>query len=183
MAVERYFLAGWTVALAASEACLEVAGVECSCKWPNDLLAGDDGRKLAGVLSEVGEAGALVVGIGLNCALPAVPTGDPVPPELASATSLERLAGTHPLLLTAREDLACKPQIFRCGEIPLDAVQVPDIGHLRGEFLAEVRHLLTPPTDLAAHGARKPAKRAQQSGLTKPVRPSDMQGLTRREVE
>ena len=93
MAVERYFLAGWTVALAASEACLEVAGVECSCKWPNDLLAGDDGRKLAGVLSEVGEAGALVVGIGLNCALPAVPAGDPVPPELASATSLERLAG------------------------------------------------------------------------------------------
>lgn len=94
--VERYYLAGWTVALAAADACSEVAGVACSCKWPNDLLGGEDGRKLAGVLSEVGDAGALVVGIGLNCALPAVPAvpaGVAEPPELARATSLERLAG------------------------------------------------------------------------------------------
>ena len=38
------------VALAAADACREVAGVEPVLKWPNDLLIG--GSKLAGVLAE-----------------------------------------------------------------------------------------------------------------------------------
>jgi BirA family biotin operon repressor/biotin-[acetyl-CoA-carboxylase] ligase len=50
------------------------AGVDASIKWPNDVLAGEDGsrggRKLAGVLTEMeGEADRvswLVVGIGVN---------------------------------------------------------------------------------------------------------------------
>ncbi|GLZ35658.1 biotin--[acetyl-CoA-carboxylase] ligase [Lentzea sp. NBRC 105346] len=43
-------------------------GVEASLKWPNDLLLGPDGRKGAGILSEItaGVAQAVVVGIGLN---------------------------------------------------------------------------------------------------------------------
>ena len=54
------------VALAASQACSDVAGVSPALKWPNDLLL--DGRKLAGVLAQAGGAGTeyVVVGIGLN---------------------------------------------------------------------------------------------------------------------
>jgi BirA family biotin operon repressor/biotin-[acetyl-CoA-carboxylase] ligase len=54
------------VALAASRACTEVAGVAPTLKWPNDLLL--DGRKLAGVLAQSGGSGPeyVVVGIGLN---------------------------------------------------------------------------------------------------------------------
>ena len=54
------------VALAASAACHEIAGVTPTLKWPNDLLL--DGRKLAGVLAQAGGKGPeyVVVGIGLN---------------------------------------------------------------------------------------------------------------------
>jgi BirA family transcriptional regulator, biotin operon repressor / biotin---[acetyl-CoA-carboxylase] ligase len=79
------------VALAASDACRAVAGVEPGLKWPNDLLVDD--RKLAGVLAEadLGSTGgpAVVVGIGINVNWP-----DPLPGELeATATSLDRAAG------------------------------------------------------------------------------------------
>jgi BirA family biotin operon repressor/biotin-[acetyl-CoA-carboxylase] ligase len=40
---EQLHLTAWAVALAAARACREVAGVELSLKWPNDLLAGPDG--------------------------------------------------------------------------------------------------------------------------------------------
>ncbi len=56
------------VALAAAQACHDVAGVSPTLKWPNDLLI--EGRKLAGVLAQAGGPGAhpqyVVVGIGLN---------------------------------------------------------------------------------------------------------------------
>jgi BirA family biotin operon repressor/biotin-[acetyl-CoA-carboxylase] ligase len=54
------------VALAAAQACHEVAGVSPSLKWPNDLEL--DGRKLAGVLAQAGGPGPqyVIVGIGLN---------------------------------------------------------------------------------------------------------------------
>ena len=49
------------------------AGVEARLKWPNDVLV--DGRKLGGILVEVnGDAGGaldVVIGVGLNLALPA----------------------------------------------------------------------------------------------------------------
>ena len=48
------------VALAAVDACAEVAGVDVALKWPNDLLVGD--RKLAGILAERNAAGSVVVG-------------------------------------------------------------------------------------------------------------------------
>jgi BirA family biotin operon repressor/biotin-[acetyl-CoA-carboxylase] ligase len=48
--------------------CLEGAGVRVALKWPNDVLL--DGRKLAGILTELTEdpsgARTLVVGLGLN---------------------------------------------------------------------------------------------------------------------
>jgi BirA family transcriptional regulator, biotin operon repressor / biotin---[acetyl-CoA-carboxylase] ligase len=56
------------VALAAAEACRQVAGVGPVLKWPNDLMVGE--AKLAGVLAEAdfsdGGVSAVVVGIGLN---------------------------------------------------------------------------------------------------------------------
>ena len=58
------------VALAASDACRELGGVEPAVKWPNDLVIGEE--KLAGILAE-SHPGAVVVGIGLN--LSAAPPG------------------------------------------------------------------------------------------------------------
>lgn len=56
------------MALAAAEACRQVAGVGPVLKWPNDLLVGE--AKLAGVLAEAEFEGSatcsVVVGIGLN---------------------------------------------------------------------------------------------------------------------
>jgi BirA family transcriptional regulator, biotin operon repressor / biotin---[acetyl-CoA-carboxylase] ligase len=71
-AADDLHLCSGAVALAAADACGEVAGVEPVLKWPNDLLA--DGSKLAGVLAEADFDGTrlrgVVVGIGLNVAWP-----------------------------------------------------------------------------------------------------------------
>ena len=81
-------LCSGAVALAAADACTEVARVEPVLKWPNDLLVG--GSKLAGVLAEADFDGArlrgVVVGIGLNVAWPG-------PPE-AGGTCLDDAGGT-----------------------------------------------------------------------------------------
>jgi BirA family transcriptional regulator, biotin operon repressor / biotin---[acetyl-CoA-carboxylase] ligase len=63
LAPERRSLVASAVALAARDACEEVAGVSPAIKWPNDLLVGP--AKLAGILA-VESAGAIVVGMGLN---------------------------------------------------------------------------------------------------------------------
>ena len=65
-------LCSGAVALAAADACAEVADVEAVLKWPNDLLV--SGSKLAGVLAEPDFDGSrlrgVVVGIGVNVAWP-----------------------------------------------------------------------------------------------------------------
>jgi BirA family transcriptional regulator, biotin operon repressor / biotin---[acetyl-CoA-carboxylase] ligase len=78
------------VAVAASDACAEVAGFRPRLKWPNDLVVDD--RKLAGVLAEAliegGQPAAVVVGMGLNVNWPSLP------PELAeTATACNLVAG------------------------------------------------------------------------------------------
>jgi len=85
------------LALAAADACAELAGVNPLLKWPNDLLVGD--RKLAGILAEAdaGPAGAgaraVVVGLGLNVAWPRE-----LPDELKeTATALNHAAGSRPV--------------------------------------------------------------------------------------
>lgn len=97
---------GWLPLLtgvALAESVSEVTGAVVSLKWPNDLQAAD-GRKLAGILAEVGGGGAVVVGVGLNVStrpdeLPetgtslAVVTGGPVdraPLLLAFLRAVER---------------------------------------------------------------------------------------------
>jgi len=114
---DRWHLLSWLVALAARDACADVAGVELSGKWPNDLCAG--GRKVAGLLAEVvspsassdshdsGGGPAVVVGVGINCNWPAdwPPADDPDASELAErATSLNRVAG----MLVDRDAVAAR---------------------------------------------------------------------------
>lgn len=61
------------VALALSDACREVGGVELAVKWPNDLLIGE--QKVAGILAESdttapgGPSGSVAVVIGVGCNL------------------------------------------------------------------------------------------------------------------
>jgi BirA family biotin operon repressor/biotin-[acetyl-CoA-carboxylase] ligase len=84
------------VALAASDACEEVADVRPALKWPNDLYVGK--RKLAGILAESvarrDAERAVVVGLGLNLRWPppsGEEFGEQVPRDLEStATSLWR---------------------------------------------------------------------------------------------
>jgi BirA family biotin operon repressor/biotin-[acetyl-CoA-carboxylase] ligase len=84
---------GLAVALAARDACAEIAPVEL--KWPNDLVA-RDGRKLGGVLLETGIEGdavaMAVIGIGINVNW----RGVDLPEEIrGSATSLLELSGAR----------------------------------------------------------------------------------------
>jgi len=113
LAVEQLHLATTAMALAARQACAATVGLEPVLKWPNDLMVGE--RKLAGILAEAipaeviengdrrargGANGsrAVVVGIGLNVGWPPPDSeagGDPVPAELAGATSLWRETGVR----------------------------------------------------------------------------------------
>ncbi|MDP9452370.1 MAG: biotin--[acetyl-CoA-carboxylase] ligase [Actinomycetota bacterium] len=110
-------LAGLAAAVAAVEACAEVAGVVPALKWPNDVVVertggdGAAGGKLAGLLAESlvegDELPAVVVGMGLNLTRaparhrpqPAFAPGPVVPPP--GAAYLEDLAGRP----VARDDL------------------------------------------------------------------------------
>lgn len=70
---------------------VRAAGAEAALKWPNDVLAGPERKKLAGVLVEAQSQGtrleAVVVGIGVNLC------GE-LPPEVsATATTIEEAAG------------------------------------------------------------------------------------------
>jgi BirA family transcriptional regulator, biotin operon repressor / biotin---[acetyl-CoA-carboxylase] ligase len=98
------------VALAAADACREVAGVEVVLKWPNDLLVG--GSKLAGVLAEAEFAGgslvAVVVGIGINVAWPG--------PAGAGGACLDQVrAGEEPVDRTDLLDRLLGALWPRCG--------------------------------------------------------------------
>lgn len=94
------FLVMAAAAVAACDACRDVAGCHPGIKWPNDLVivAGDRfaGRKIAGLLAESivreAELTAVVVGMGLN-----VNWADRPPSELDEiAVSLDRIVG-HPV--------------------------------------------------------------------------------------
>jgi BirA family biotin operon repressor/biotin-[acetyl-CoA-carboxylase] ligase len=73
-------LATFACALAAADACGDVAGFTPGLKWPNDLVVGPerssgerapDERKLAGVLAEAPDGSpAVVVGLGFNVCWP-----------------------------------------------------------------------------------------------------------------
>ncbi|WP_163508779.1 biotin--[acetyl-CoA-carboxylase] ligase [Fodinicola acaciae] len=80
---------GWLSLLAgvaAARSVREVAGLEVSLKWPNDLLAG--AGKVAGILAEAHGA-AVVLGIGLNV----TNTAAELPERAGAPASSLRLAG------------------------------------------------------------------------------------------
>jgi BirA family biotin operon repressor/biotin-[acetyl-CoA-carboxylase] ligase len=64
----RRHLVSAALALALAGAARSVAGVAASLKWPNDVIAGagDMEAKLAGILAEGTEDGAVVAGAGMN---------------------------------------------------------------------------------------------------------------------
>jgi BirA family biotin operon repressor/biotin-[acetyl-CoA-carboxylase] ligase len=96
------------VALAAMDACLEVAGVETELKWPNDLLV--DGAKVAGILAEAEFAGAdlaaVVVGIGINVGWPGPPEAGGTSLQAAAGAPVERRILLHALLASLGEHRA-----------------------------------------------------------------------------
>lgn len=108
--------------LAVATALRERAGVDVVLKWPNDVVLGPGagaalaGRKVCGVLVEVPEPGAAVIGIGLNVTT----TQEELPHE--GATSL-RLAGARTTdrdtvlraVLRALTDVLADPEAARAG--------------------------------------------------------------------
>jgi BirA family biotin operon repressor/biotin-[acetyl-CoA-carboxylase] ligase len=67
-------LRDWTplLPLAAAVAVADVAGEEAAIKWPNDVLIGAGGGKVAGILVELRpQEGWAVLGIGVNVAVAA----------------------------------------------------------------------------------------------------------------
>jgi BirA family biotin operon repressor/biotin-[acetyl-CoA-carboxylase] ligase len=67
----RRHLAAAAVALALAEGARSVAGAEVRLKWPNDVIGVDPVRgeaKVAGILAESADDGAIVVGAGMNVA-------------------------------------------------------------------------------------------------------------------
>jgi len=96
LAADRVHLVTAAVALAAADACADVAGFRPGLKWPNDLVAtapGGGERKLAGILAEadVDEAGVrfVVAGLGLNVDW----TGRPPADVAATAVAARQVAG------------------------------------------------------------------------------------------
>jgi BirA family biotin operon repressor/biotin-[acetyl-CoA-carboxylase] ligase len=96
------------VALAAMDACREVAGVATVLKWPNDLLVHD--AKVAGILAEAEFAGAdlaaVVVGVGINVGWPGPPEAGGTSLEAAAGAPVDRRALLHALLASLAEHRA-----------------------------------------------------------------------------
>jgi BirA family biotin operon repressor/biotin-[acetyl-CoA-carboxylase] ligase len=85
-------LATLAAGVAVARALTSVSALPLGLKWPNDLVIGQPWRKVGGVLCESAGSGAeidaLIVGIGVNLAITAIP------PELADvATSIEAELG------------------------------------------------------------------------------------------
>jgi BirA family biotin operon repressor/biotin-[acetyl-CoA-carboxylase] ligase len=86
--VDHRHLVTVAAGVAAVEAVVATVGVRPGLKWPNDLLAGDPERKLAGILAEVGAGDAVVLGMGLNL------RGDAIDPAVRDvAVAADELGG------------------------------------------------------------------------------------------
>jgi len=144
-ALEELHLCTAVVALAAADACVEVAGVEPELVWPNDLYVAR--RKLAGVLAEsvparknTGAQRAVVVGLGLNVRWPPPGSGDDTPGEagelVRAATSLWREAAES---LSTRSD----------SRVVCD---VPEVRDVLGQVLEGLEHRVGDLDDAEGRG-------------------------------
>jgi BirA family biotin operon repressor/biotin-[acetyl-CoA-carboxylase] ligase len=111
------------VALAAADTCRDVAGVDVTLKWPNDLLGRDGVRKMAGILAQAGPIASdsgtarptfVIVGLGLNV--------NWAPDD---ATSLSGEAGDRPFVV----DAVCRDLL-----VNLDRVLAWSSTHLHDEY-------------------------------------------------
>lgn len=141
LAADRFHLLTLVVALAARDACWEVAGVRAGLKWPNDLQCGN--LKLAGILGEVQPGPgltAVVVGIGLNVSWPgSPPPGVPtpgVPAARRAAGSPDRQSPAEPAGLRADPEL----EVILRGATSLEAASGAPVDreHLLARLLAGV---------------------------------------------
>lgn len=123
LAAEEAWQLGLATALAVADACEEAAPV--ALKWPNDVVAAGDGRKLGGLLIEtMAEADRLrgaVLGIGINVNWRRAE----MPAELREqATSLADVAGEpvdrEALLARLLEALGTETAAVEAGASPLD---------------------------------------------------------------
>jgi len=118
-------------ALAAVDAIAAETGVSVGLKWPNDLL--HDGRKLAGLLTELGFTGErldwVVVGLGLNINVDfsafAASGSNGYASLSKTATSLQMITGEHvprlPLLQTYLQAVERRYEALKRGETPYKA--------------------------------------------------------------
>ncbi|WP_019971374.1 biotin--[acetyl-CoA-carboxylase] ligase [Mycobacterium sp. 141] len=114
---------GWlplATGVAVVDAVADVTGVRVGLKWPNDVLVGPGGGKLAGILSEVASpAQVIVVGLGLNVTMTTDEAPDP------RATSLTQLGAATvdrtPLAEVLLRHLASRVDAWRRGDSTLAA--------------------------------------------------------------
>lgn len=94
--------------LAVARALDEHTGVQARVKWPNDVLVGEEERKVCGVLVEVPEPGAAVLGVGLNVTTTAqeLPVPGATSLRLAGATTTDRDTVLRAVLRALRDVLA-----------------------------------------------------------------------------
>ncbi|MGI5125703.1 biotin--[acetyl-CoA-carboxylase] ligase [Pseudonocardia sp. CA-107938] len=124
---------GWLpllAGLAVLDTVRELTDVPAGLKWPNDLLAGAEPRKVAGILAEA-TGNAVVIGIGLNVG--AAPEGQPAATSLAAeGADLDRST----VLLTLLRKLGEREERWRA--------QRGDPEVLRGDYRAACTSLGSP---------------------------------------
>jgi BirA family transcriptional regulator, biotin operon repressor / biotin---[acetyl-CoA-carboxylase] ligase len=109
--VAQLFTCTAAVALATSDACRLLAGVEVGVKWPNDLVIEDE--KVAGVLAESdatapgGRPGSVAVVVGVGCNVDWHPPG-----ATSIAAHAEVAVGRDPLLEAMLSGLAARAPLL-----------------------------------------------------------------------
>jgi BirA family biotin operon repressor/biotin-[acetyl-CoA-carboxylase] ligase len=66
--MEEALLYPFAAGIAVADAIREVSSAEAGLKWPNDVLV--HGRKVTGILAEMVEQNAVIIGIGINLTTP-----------------------------------------------------------------------------------------------------------------
>jgi BirA family biotin operon repressor/biotin-[acetyl-CoA-carboxylase] ligase len=115
---------GLATATAVAEACDTVAAVRL--KWPNDVVAASDGRKVGGLLIETMAEGELLRGAALGIGLNVNWRRATMPADIAAgATSLADLAGAEvdreALLAAMLDALEARVAAVEAGASPLEA--------------------------------------------------------------
>ncbi len=104
----------------------EIAGIEVTIKWPNDIYAGD--KKIAGILTEFAtdpdRIEYMIIGVGVNCHWAPLET----PPGGLPATSIFKEAGKK---MSRLDLLTC---FLRHGEAGYERVPTEGVGFLRQEW-------------------------------------------------